>query len=88
MHSPITRRSFATAAAIGVLLARLGRPAVAQVIDPRPPTVDTAHPREVADGVWIIPDRRVWLVPNIDAGGEFGGVLAPAVVTMRGLILR
>jgi peptidoglycan/LPS O-acetylase OafA/YrhL len=29
-----------------------------------------------------------WPRPHTDAGGEFGGVLAPAVVTMRGLILR
>lgn len=33
--------------------------------DPRPPTVDTSDPTEVADGVWILRDDRVWLVPNI-----------------------
>src|SRR5579875_2292598 len=29
------------------------------------PTVDPTALREVADGIWVIPDRRVPLVPNI-----------------------
>lgn len=62
----ITRReaiaSFATVAASAALLSA-PPPALAQAA--APPTVDTANPQEVADGVWVIPDRRVWLVPNI-----------------------
>jgi len=37
----------------------------AQVDDERPPTVDTEHPIEVASGVFVLRDHRVWLVPNI-----------------------
>lgn len=43
----------------------IGRGAPAQVVEPRPPSVDASNPREIADGVWIIPDHRIWLVPNI-----------------------
>jgi Metallo-beta-lactamase superfamily len=32
---------------------------------PPPPTVEITNPRRIADGVWIIPDYRIWLVPNI-----------------------
>ncbi len=32
---------------------------------PPPPTVEITNPRRIADGVWIIPDHRIWLVPNI-----------------------
>ena len=32
---------------------------------PPPPIVDTSAVREIADGVWVIPDHRVPLVPNI-----------------------
>lgn len=32
---------------------------------PPPPNVDEAAVAEIADGVWVIPDRRVPLVPNI-----------------------
>jgi glyoxylase-like metal-dependent hydrolase (beta-lactamase superfamily II) len=32
---------------------------------PPPPTVDVTGIAEVADGLWVIPDRRVPLVPNI-----------------------
>lgn len=32
---------------------------------PPPPTVDPSGIREVADGVWVVPDRRVPLVPNV-----------------------
>lgn len=33
--------------------------------DPPSPTVNTSVIREIADGIWIIPDGRVPLVPNI-----------------------
>jgi glyoxylase-like metal-dependent hydrolase (beta-lactamase superfamily II) len=33
--------------------------------NPPPPVVDTSALREIADGVWVIPDHRVPLVPNI-----------------------
>jgi glyoxylase-like metal-dependent hydrolase (beta-lactamase superfamily II) len=60
-----TRRSFLKMAG-ATLLAGSGRfKAEAQVLDVRPPTVDTSDPIEVADGVWIIRDHRIWLVPNI-----------------------
>src|SRR5918998_2992543 len=32
---------------------------------PSAPTVDASGITEVADGVWVIPDRRVPLVPNV-----------------------
>lgn len=32
---------------------------------PPPPVVDVSGVRQIADGVWVIPDRRVPLVPNI-----------------------
>ena len=32
---------------------------------PPPPTVDPSAITEVAEGVWVIPDRRVPLVPNV-----------------------
>lgn len=44
---------------------------------PPPPTVDTSAAREIADGVFVIPDRRVPLVPNI---GIVGGRDALLVV--------
>ena len=37
----------------------------AQVADPRPPTVDTTNVHEIADGVFVVRDHRIWLVPNI-----------------------
>ncbi len=63
----MSRRTFlvsATAAAVATTVLRLGA-AEAQVIDPRPPTVDPTNLVEVADGVWVIRDHRTWLVPNI-----------------------
>ena len=36
-----------------------------QPANPPPPTVDTSGVREIASGVWVIPDHRVPLVPNI-----------------------
>ena len=32
---------------------------------PPAPVVDARFPSQIADGIWIIPDRRVFLVPNI-----------------------
>jgi glyoxylase-like metal-dependent hydrolase (beta-lactamase superfamily II) len=34
-------------------------------VDLRPPTVDTSNLKEIAEGVWVIRDHRIWLVPNI-----------------------
>ncbi len=64
---PMSRRSFALAA---TLLAGSGFRAAAQgadpkFIDPRPPTVDTSNLEEIAEGVWVVRDHRIWLVPNI-----------------------
>jgi hypothetical protein len=63
MGDRVSRRAFlGTAAALAVAMEF---PAAAAVIDPRPPTVDTSDPRKIAEDVWIIPDHRIWLVPNI-----------------------
>lgn len=53
---------------MATLVATLGMalsPADAQVVDPHPPTIDISDPQEVADGVFVLRDRRIWLVPNI-----------------------
>lgn len=64
MTALLSRRTFGAAAA--AVLANASRnSARAQVIDPRPPIVDTANPEEIADGVWVVRDHRIWLVPNI-----------------------
>ncbi len=61
----LTRRLFTIGAGAligdGVLPTRVS----AQVTDTRPPTVDAANIKEIADGVFVIGDHRVWLVPNI-----------------------
>jgi len=61
----LTRRLFTVGAgalaAGGVLPSR----AAAQAMDARPPIVDVANVKEIADGVFVIGDHRVWLVPNI-----------------------
>lgn len=67
-HS-LSRRSFALAAA-SLAGASVGFGAAAQapnphLTDPRPPTVDTSNPQEIAPGVWVVRDHRTWLVPNI-----------------------
>lgn len=51
---------------------------------PPPPTVDVSAVSEIAPGVWVIPDRRVPLVPNIGivVGAE------KALVTDTGLGVR
>ncbi len=64
MASMMSRRAFAAAGTLAFLSAGLSC-ATAQVVDPRPPTVDTSDPKEVADGVWVVRDHRIWLVPNI-----------------------
>ena len=56
----------AAAASLGFATAETSwPPALAQVVDLRPPTIDTSDPKEVADGVWVLRDHRVWLVPNV-----------------------
>ena len=60
----ISRRAFAATATAAALWGSIGSVA-AQVIDPRPPTVDTSNPEEISEGVWVVRDRRIWLVPNI-----------------------
>ena len=64
MITSMSRRAF-TAAGTAALLGAGLKPAGAQVTDPRPPTIDTSDPTEVADGVWVVRDHRIWLVPNI-----------------------
>lgn len=63
----MSRRTFAMAAtafaASGVRAAAQG--ADPKYVDLRPPTVDTSNLQEIADGVWVIRDHRIWLVPNI-----------------------
>lgn len=65
MTDLIARRKFTLAMGTALAAGAAGLSASAQEIDLRPPTVDASDPKEVADGVWIIPDRRIWLVPNI-----------------------
>jgi glyoxylase-like metal-dependent hydrolase (beta-lactamase superfamily II) len=64
MSPLMSRRTFAAAGTLALLNVGSRRVA-AQVVDPRPPTVDTSDPQEVADGVWVVRDHRIWLVPNI-----------------------
>jgi len=63
----MSRRTFAMAAtafaASSVRAAAQG--ADPKYVDLRPPTVDTSNLQEIADGVWVIRDHRIWLVPNI-----------------------
>ena len=60
----ISRRAFVATATAAALWGSIG-PVAAQVIDSWPPTVDTSNPEEMADGVWVVRDHRIWLVPNI-----------------------
>ncbi len=64
MSHSISRRAFKASAMATALCASIGSVA-AQVTDLRPPTVDTSNPEEIAEGVWIVRDHRIWLVPNI-----------------------
>ena len=61
----LSRRLFTFGA--GALLGGSALPirAAAQVMDTRPPTIDAANVKEIVDGVFVIGDHRVWLVPNI-----------------------
>ena len=72
--SPATwpRRDFLRLGGAGVLGSLpLWSPAAAQAADPLPaatpplPIVDARFPGRLADGVWLIPDKRIPLVPNI-----------------------
>ena len=60
-----SRRTFITTAAYTVAAASLSSGVGAQGADATPPIVDTSQPVEIADGVWVIRDQRIWLVPNI-----------------------
>jgi len=60
-----SRRSFLKMTAATFLLSGGGLQGDAQVSDDRPPVVDISDPVEVADGIWVIRDQRIWLVPNI-----------------------
>ncbi len=64
METLMSRRAFVMAA-LALTGALTPHKADAQVMDPRPPTVDTSHPQEISPGVWVIHDHRIWLVPNI-----------------------
>jgi len=61
----IDRRLFLLGA--GTLFAGVAMPeqAKAQVHDARPPTVDTNNVHEIANGVFVVGDHRMRLVPNI-----------------------
>ena len=72
MHS---RRSFITTAAYTLAASSMSLGIEAQVTDLRSPTVDASEPVEVADGVWVIRDHRIWLVPNIGIIVGKGAVL-------------
>ena len=61
----LNRRQFALGAGTFLLGTALVRRAAAQTMDARPPTVDIENIKEIADGVFVIGDHRVWLVPNI-----------------------
>src|ERR1700730_1283996 len=64
MSTLLSRGAFAPVGTLAILSAGPKRVA-AQVADPRPPTVDTSDPQEVAEGVWVVGDQRIWRVPNI-----------------------
>ncbi len=58
-------RTFLQMATGAAFAAAFQLPAAAQVADPRPPTIDVSNPLEIADGVWLLRDHRVWLVPDV-----------------------
>ncbi len=64
MHNLLTRRQFALSAAAAFVGAVAPRISFADDAPP-PPTVDTTNLKEIADGVWVVRDHRIWLVPNI-----------------------
>ena len=61
----VTRRTILLGAGAAIESIILAGWASAQVADPRPPTVDTTNIHEIADGVFVVRDHRIWLVPNI-----------------------
>ncbi len=61
----ISRRALTGGMGAALLGASAKRMANAREPEPPPPTVDTSNPQEVADGVWVVRDHRIWLVPNI-----------------------
>jgi len=65
MNDFLDRRLFVIGAAALGASAVLPSIVSAQVTDARPPTVDPSNIKEIADGVFVIGDKRVWLVPNI-----------------------
>lgn len=65
MSNSLSRRQFTLAATAALASASMTFPVAAQLSDPRPPTIDISDPKEIADGVWFVPDHRIWLVPNI-----------------------
>ncbi len=65
MTDLLSRRTFTIAATAALVSALITSPVTAQVVDPRPPDVDTTDPKEIADGIWVVRDHRIWLVPNI-----------------------
>ncbi|MCW3061220.1 MAG: beta-lactamase domain containing protein [Capsulimonas sp.] len=64
MNALISRRAFVVTALAALAGFDTGR-VEAQVADARPPTVDTSNTAEIAPGVFVLGDHRVWLVPNI-----------------------
>ena len=61
----VTRRATLLGAGAGLGSVILAGRALSQVADPRPPTVDTTNVDEIANGVFVVRDHRIWLVPNI-----------------------
>ena len=61
----LTRRAVVLGAGAALGVGTLNGRASAQVTDARPPIVDTTNVHEIADGVFVIGDHRIWLVPNI-----------------------
>lgn len=70
----LNRRELVRLGGVGILLglspwSAAGAPAAEATPLPIPlspvPTVDARFPSRIADGIWIIPDKRIPLVPNI-----------------------
>ena len=73
----LDRRAFVRLGAVGAALGSLplwstattaqaaDTPATAMVSQPPLPVVDARFPCRIADGIWLIPDKRIFLVPNI-----------------------
>ena len=61
----LSRRGFTAVATASLVGSAFGSGAEAQTFDPRPPTVDPSNLQQLAEGVWVVRDHRIWLVPNI-----------------------